>query len=106
MKKIILLLTIMGSFLFSITLIPLYKTIDNKKKKYIIFEVSNPTSEPVAVTISVLHLISTDNNKEERVKSENISYYPSQLILNPKEKKAIRMRYMGKNYLILRRYIE
>jgi len=95
MIRIILFLSLTFNLLFSITLVPLTKTLSDKKDKNIIFKVTNPTSEPVAVDISVLKVISTDNNKEKREKTDKISYYPSQFVLIPKETKNVRVKYMG-----------
>jgi len=95
MKRIILLLILTFNLAFGITLIPLTKIISSKKDKNIIFKVTNPTKEPVAVDISVLKVISTDNNKEERERTDKISYYPSQFVLSPKETKKVRVKYMG-----------
>ena len=96
MKKIILVFILLGDILFAITLSPLTKTLDSKKQRYVVYNVSNPTKDPVAVEIKVLEVVSTDKVKEERVETKKISYYPSQLVLNPKETKSIRIRYMGK----------
>jgi len=93
--KIIFFVTILINFLFSITLTPFYVTIDNKKENNVIFTVSNATKEPVPVNISVLELIANSNQKETRVKTQKIEFYPEQFILNPKEIKNIRLRYQG-----------
>ncbi len=94
MKKIILLLLI-SKLLFAITLVPMTETIDSKKKKNIVFKVTNPTDEPVAVDFSVLKVISTKNNQEKRISTNNLQAYPTQFILSPKETKSVRVRYMG-----------
>jgi P pilus assembly chaperone PapD len=94
MKKLLFLI-LLFNIAFAITLSPLTKTVDNKKEKYIIFKVKNPTAQPVAVDIQVLKLLSTDNNKEERVVTDKISYYPSQFVLSPNEIKNVRLRYTG-----------
>ena len=94
-KKIILLFALSLQVVFAITLVPLTETLDSKKKKNLIFKVSNPTAKPVAVDISVLRVLDTDNNKEQREKTDKVSYYPSQFVLKPRETKNIRVKYMG-----------
>jgi len=94
MKKTIVLLLLLN-IAYAITLTPLTETLDSKKKKYLIFKVKNPTAEPVAVDVSVLRVLSTDNNREKREPTDKISYYPSQFVLSPKDTKNIRIRYMG-----------
>jgi hypothetical protein len=76
---------------------PLYATLESRKDKNIIFRVNNPTKEPVAVVVSVLELLDTNHNRERRVETDKISFYPSQFVLNPKESKNIRIRYMRKS---------
>jgi P pilus assembly chaperone PapD len=95
MKKIILLL-IASKLLCAINLIPMTETVDSKKKKNIIFKVSNPTDEPVAVDFSILKVLNTENNKEQRVATSDVQAYPTQFVLSPKETKSVRVRYMGK----------
>jgi len=94
MKKIILFL-MFSTYLFSITLSPLTQTLDSKKKKHLIFTVYNPTKEPVAVDLKILQLLDTDNNKEQKVETNKVTYYPSQFVLGATESKKIRVRYMG-----------
>ena len=95
MKKIILFFLLSTLYLFSITLSPLTQTLDSKKKKHLIFTVHNPTNEPVAVDFKVLQLLDTDNNKEQKVETNKVSYYPSQFVLGATESKKVRVRYMG-----------
>jgi len=94
MKKIILLL-VASKLLFAINLVPMTETIDSKKTKNIVFKVSNPTDEPVAVDFSVLKVLNTQNNQEKRVATNSVEAYPTQFILSPKETKSVRVRYMG-----------
>ncbi len=94
--KFIILLVLSLSSLHSITMTPLYATLESRNDKHIIFRVTNPTKEPVAVVISVLELVDTDNNREERIETDKVSYYPSQFVLNPQETKNVRIRYMRK----------
>jgi P pilus assembly chaperone PapD len=94
MKKIFLLI-ILSNIIFAITLTPLTLTLDSKNKKHMIFTVNNPTSTGVAVTFNILQVLDTNNNKENRVKTDKVSWYPSQFVLSSKSSKSIRVRYMG-----------
>jgi len=95
MKKIILLL-IASKLLFAINLVPMTETIDSKKKKNIVFKITNPSDEPVAVDFSVLKVLNTQNNQEQRTPTNALQAYPTQFVLSPKETKSVRVRYMGK----------
>jgi len=95
MKKISLFALLTLNMLFAVTLVPLTETMDSKKQKNTIFKINNPTGEPVAVDFSVLKLTDTDNNKEQREISQNVSYYPSQFVLMPNETKNVRVKYIG-----------
>jgi P pilus assembly chaperone PapD len=94
--RFIILISLLLSSLYSITMTPLYATLESRKDRNIIFRVTNPTKEPVAVVMSVLELIDTNHNKEKRVETDKVSYYPSQFVLNPHETKNVRVRYMKK----------
>jgi len=95
MQKFILFFLLLSTSLFSITLSPLTQAVDSKKNKHLIFTVHNPTKEPVAVDFKVLQLIDTDNNQEQRVETDKVTYYPSQFVLGANESKKVRLRYMG-----------
>lgn len=96
MKKIILLLLLISSWLFSVVMSPLTQTVDNRKKIHMTFMIGNPSEDPVAVDFSVLRLLDTNNNKEQRENTTQIEVYPSQFVLKGKESKKVRVRYMGK----------
>jgi P pilus assembly chaperone PapD len=81
---------------FGITMTPLYTTIENRKNIQTIFKIKNPTAEPVAVNVSILKLINTNSKKEQREETKQVQVYPTQFILNPKEIKSVRVRYMSK----------
>ena len=95
MKKIVLLLLLLSSFLLSVTLTPMVQTLDQKKKRHMIFSVYNPTKEPVAVSFDIVKLVDTKNNKEIRKATKKVSFYPSQFVLTPQETKKVRVRYMA-----------
>lgn len=94
--RIILLTVLLINTIFAISLTPLYHTMDNKKQLKTFFTVKNPTNKPVAVKFSVLRLVDTDNNKEERVASPNVNYYPAQFILDANSSKNVRVSYLKK----------
>ena len=93
-KKYILLLLLLSSVVYGVTLFPMSADMVSKKSRKVLFTVSNPTKEPVAVEFSILRLLNTDNNKEKRVKTSNVTYYPSQFVLAPGKSRNIRVRYM------------
>lgn len=95
MKHFVLLIFI-SNFLFAIDLVPLTQTVKSKRDKNILFQVSNTTSDPVAVDFSLLKVVGIKNNKEQRVDTSEVQAYPTQFILNPKETKSVRVRYMNK----------
>jgi P pilus assembly chaperone PapD len=95
MKKLLLLL-ITSNLLLAINLIPMTETLTTKKKKNIIFKVSNPTDEPVAVNFSVFKVVNNENHKEKRENTNSVQAYPTQFVLSPKETKSVRVRYMDK----------
>jgi P pilus assembly chaperone PapD len=76
-------------------MVPLISTLDSKKKKNIIFKVSNPTAEPVAVSFSALKVLGVVKGKEQREATSIVQSYPSQFVLSPNETKSVRVRYMG-----------
>jgi len=61
---VIILLLILHSISFAIVLEPLYKTIDDKNHKNILYTITNPSNEPVAVQVSVHQVISTNQKIE------------------------------------------
>lgn len=93
MKKTLLLL-LASKLLFAINLAPMTETLDSKSKKNIVFKVSNPSKEPVAVQFAVLKVLDT-NGIEKRVETQTVEAYPTQFVLAPKESKSVRVRYMG-----------
>jgi fimbrial chaperone protein len=95
--KVLFSLFMLSSLLFSVSLSPLLQTLDSKRARNVIFKITNPSKEPVASTFSVLKIISTDNNKEEREETKMVEAYPTKFVLDAGETKSIRVRYMGKN---------
>lgn len=94
MKKIYVLLFLLSSIMYGVTLFPMSAEITSKRERNILFTVSNPTKEPVAVEFSVLRLLDTNNNKEKRVKTTDVAYYPSQFVLAAGKSRNVRVRYL------------
>jgi len=94
--KILFSTLMMTGLLFSVSLSPLLQTLDSKRARNVIFKITNTSKEPVAATFSILKVIHTDNNKEEREETKLVEAYPTKFVLGPKETKSVRVRYMGK----------
>ena len=95
MKKTILVLLILSTSLFSVTMIPLMQTVKSKKSKHMIFTVNNPSKEPVAVDFSVMRLLDTNNNKEKKEATTKVSVYPTIFTIPAGGNQKVRVRYMG-----------
>jgi len=95
MKKIIISFLLVSSLSFSVMMSPLIETIDNLKKRHLVFNVSNPTDKMVAATFKVKLLVDTNGKKEVREDTKKVIAFPSQFVLKPKESKKIRVRYLG-----------
>jgi len=95
MKKLFILILLLSNMLLAIGLMPIIQTIDSKRNKNITFSVSNGTADPVAVRFSIEAVTMSKERKEIRSKTDKVSYYPSQFILNPKETKKVRVKYMS-----------
>ena len=95
MKKLLLSIFLISNFLYAVALMPMVQTLDHKKKRQMIFTVFNPTKEPVAATFDIQRLVDNQNNKEQREATEKLTFYPSQFVLKPNEKKKVRVRYMA-----------
>lgn len=89
----IILLVGLGQLSYGVTLEPIYSTIDSKRSKNITYSLSNPTKDPIAVQIFVFQLVDTTHKKEYRIKTDKVSFYPTQVIINPLEEKKLRIRY-------------
>ena len=95
MKNIILLLLLISNALFAITMSPLMQTVDSKKSRHMIFTVNNPTKKPVVVDFSAMHLVGTNNNKEQTEETKKVAVYPSAFAIPSRGSQKVRVRYMG-----------
>ncbi|NPA60456.1 MAG: fimbria/pilus periplasmic chaperone [Epsilonproteobacteria bacterium] len=94
MKKIYVLLLLVSSWLYGVTLYPMSADIVSKRDRNILFTVSNPTKEPVAVEFSVKKLLDTSGKKEKRIDTTDVVWYPSQFVLGAGKSKHVRVRYV------------
>ncbi len=60
------------------------------------FMLDNPTSEPMAVEVSVRDRIQLADGKEDTPVSHDISVFPPQLIIPAYEKRSVRVQWRGK----------
>ncbi|CAA6798843.1 MAG: Sigma-fimbriae chaperone protein [uncultured Sulfurovum sp.] len=93
--KVLFSLFMMSNLLFAVSLSPLIQTLDSKRTRNVIFKITNPSKEPVASTFSILKVLSTVKNKEEREETKMVEAYPTKFVLDAGETKSIRVRYMG-----------
>ena len=97
MRIILFMMVFMVNSLIAISLTPLYHTMDDKRELKTMFTVQNSSNRPVAVKFAVLALVDTDNNRESRVASSKVNFYPSQFVLDAKSSKNVRVSYLGKS---------
>lgn len=93
--KSFILFFLTSSLLFSVNLVPLYQTVDSKESSRMVYTLYNSTKEPVAVVFSCLRVLSTHKEKEERVKTDKLSAYPTQMVIKAGASKKVRVRYLG-----------
>lgn len=86
------LLLLLTSFAFS----PMSQTIEQGDGvKQVQYLVDNPTTEPMAVEIALKERIQKEDGTEENPATKDLAAFPPQLIIPPKEKRSIRVSYMG-----------
>lgn len=86
------LLLLLTSFAFS----PMSQTIDlGDKVKQVQYLIDNPTSEPMAVEIALKERIQKQDGTEDTPVTKDLAAFPPQLIVPPKEKRSIRVTYIG-----------
>lgn len=59
------------------------------------FEIENNTSEPIPVVISVVERIQLPDGNEKLPTAKNLKAFPPQLIVPPKDKRAVRIDWRG-----------
>lgn len=82
--------------LFGFTFTPMSQTIELARgQKEAQFLLDNPTSEPMAVVLTLAERIQKSDGQEENPKTQELAIFPPQLILPPKEKRTIRVQWLG-----------
>ena len=83
--------------LFSFTLSPMSQTIQlDKKQNSAQFFVENSSDEPIPVLFTITERIQKMDGKEEMPNTNELSVFPPQLIIPPKEKRAVRVLWKGR----------
>jgi len=94
-------LLLLTSFAFS----PMSQTIELAEgSKQVQYLVDNPTSEPMAVEIALKERIQKADGTEETPPTKDLAAFPPQLIIPPKEKRSIRVTFMGTKPAIEKAY--
>ena len=97
-QYIILLSTVLSTSLYAFKFTPMSATIDaEKKNNSVLFYLENDTEQPVAITASVLTRTIDINGVEKNEKCDDeLTVYPSQLIIPTNEKRSIKVSWIGK----------
>lgn len=86
------LLLLLTSFAFS----PMSQTIElGDGVKQVQYLIDNPTDEPMAVEIALKERVQNEDGTEKTPTTKDLAAFPPQLIIPPKEKRSIRVTYMG-----------
>jgi fimbrial chaperone protein len=64
-------------------------------QKQALYLVDNPTTTPMAVEISLRERVQKEDGTEEHPVTKDLSAFPPQLIVPPKEKRTVRVNYLG-----------
>ncbi len=87
------------SFYFLLTgfsLTPMSQVIElESNQKQAQFLLDNPTSEPMAVEISLRDRIQKEDGSEDTPVTKDLAAFPPQLIIPPKEKRTVRIQWLG-----------
>ena len=79
---------------FSLT--PMSQTIElESNQKQAQFLLDNPTSEPMAVEISLRDRFQKEDGTEDTPVTKDLAAFPPQLIIPPKEKRTVRVQWLG-----------
>ncbi|MBY0515834.1 MAG: fimbria/pilus periplasmic chaperone [Bacteriovoracaceae bacterium] len=96
MTQKLLIFTLIFIFCSGFSLTPMSHVIELKNnEKQAQFLLDNPTSEPMAVEVSLRDRIQKEDGSEETPVTKDLTAYPPQLIVPPKEKRAIRVQWRG-----------
>ena len=89
-------LTALNTFAFRLS--PLSNSIYiGKSKNTVVYQVTNNSDAPMAIEASIVKREMNENGKENlpKTKKDMFIVYPNQLILKPKEKRGIKVTYLG-----------
>ena len=87
-------LTLLCSFKFS----PMSQSIEiTSGQKMVQFQVENESPEAMAVEFTVKERVMDDNGKENLPSTSELSVFPPQVIIPPKEKRTVRVNWTGKS---------
>lgn len=94
MKKIFILYFILLQGLWAVMLSPISQEVNSESMRNMTFEIHNPSNESVAVEIETLEVVGVKEHQEIRVKTDDMVAFPLQLILEPKERRKLRVNYI------------
>lgn len=81
---------------WSFAFTPMSQTIEmGDGQKQALYLVDNPTTTPMAVEISLRERVQKEDGTEDHPVTKDLSAFPPQLIIPPKEKRTVRVNYMG-----------
>ena len=92
--KYVLIGMLLAQSLFSVQLAPITQRIDSAKGRNISFVVKNTDKDMAAAECSILKVVGHDENGVEiREETDDVVIYPSQIVLQEKEDKGVRVNY-------------
>lgn len=92
--KYVLIGVLLAQSLFSVQLTPITQRIDSTKGRNITFAVKNTDKDMAAAECSILKVVGHDKNGVEiREETDDVVIYPSQIVLQVKEDKGVRVNY-------------
>lgn len=84
--------------LYSFTFNPMSQSLDvTEKQKSAQFLLENDSPEKLAIDLSVKNRIMDENGKENLTDTKEVTVFPPQLIIPPREKRTIRVSWHGTN---------
>jgi fimbrial chaperone protein len=83
-------------FLVGFTFTPMSQSIRlDQKQKHAQFIVENPSDEPMAIEITLKERHQKEDGKEDTPATKELSAFPPQLIVPPKERRTVRISWLG-----------
>lgn len=85
------------SFIYSFKFTPMSQSIDiGAGQKMVQFQVDNESNEAMAVEFTVKERVMEETGKENLPDTQELAVFPPQVIIPPKEKRTVRVNWMGK----------